>query len=234
MSYSNYSSNQSYERTSTNFMYKVYGWMSAGLLMTATTAYGVYANPPLFNALIMNKVAFYMLLFAPIGLVLLLGAAINRMSFGVAAGVFTLYSCITGITLSTLFMAYTMESIYMVFALTSSMFFVMSVYGYLTNADLSSAGNLLIMGLWGIIISSFINIFMGSDTFQYIISFIAVIIFTGLIAYDTQKIKHLGDQLAGQGQPINKIALLGALVLYLDFINLFLNLMYLLGNRRRD
>jgi uncharacterized protein len=145
---------------------------------------------------------------------------------------FIVYSVLTGITFSTIFAAYELGSIYLVFGITMGMFAFMALYGFVTKTDLTKLGNILLMALFGLIIGMVVNIFLKSSTFDFYLSALGVIIFTGLIAYDVQKIKQMGNWLLHQGQDVQRVALLGALTLYLDFINLFLNLLNLLGKRK--
>ncbi len=219
-------------RSLSSFMYKVYGWMTGGLFVTASTAYGVYAYPPLFAAIMSSKLILIGLFVAQIALVIALSAFINKMSFATAALTFVVYSALLGLTLSSIFFVYQIASIYMVFGITVGMFGTMALYGYATGADLSSFGNIMIMGLIGLLIGSLVNMFVHSNTFGYILSFLGVAVFTGLVAYDVQRIKYMGREMLGHGEMEGKVALLGALTLYLDFINLFLFLLQLLGRRR--
>ncbi len=223
---------RSYVMTLSQFMYKVYGWMSAALTISAVTAYSVYSNPAIFYAIMSNKLLFYGLVLAQLGLVIFFSMRLAKMSTAAASVCFIAYSVLTGITLSAIFAVYQLSSIYMVFGITAGIFGIMSLYGYFTKADLTSAGNFLTMALFGIILASVINMFLGNRQFDYVISFLAVLIFTGLTAYDVQKIKDLGADVIGHGESAHKAALLGALMLYLDFINLFLHLLNLLGKRK--
>ncbi|KKQ33136.1 MAG: hypothetical protein US49_C0002G0031 [candidate division TM6 bacterium GW2011_GWF2_37_49] len=215
-----------------NFMYKVYGWMTAGLSITAFTAYSIYDQQALFQAIIQNKILFFGILIAQIVLVIGLSALINKINFFFAATGFVVYSALVGVTLSVIFAVYQIQSIYMVFGLTAGIFLIMALYGYFTKADLTSVGNLLLMLLLGIILCSVVNIFVHSKMFDFVISFISVIVFTGLIAYDVQKIKYLAVEMQSHNESMGKIAIIGALTIYLDFINLFLNLLNLLGKRK--
>jgi uncharacterized protein len=206
---------------------QVYAWMGAGFLLTALLAMVTLSSPALLNAVVGNRLVFYGLMLGEIGLVITLSAAIHRLSATAATLLFLLYSALNGVTFSVLFLIYTADSIASTFVVTAGMFGAMSAYGYLTRRDLSSWGSFLFMGLIGVVIASVVNIFLASDAVSWIVSAIGVIVFTGLTAYDTQKIKALAAQGGGR-----KPAILGALTLYLDFINLFLMLLRLLGNRR--
>lgn len=215
-----------------SFFRKVYLWMSAGLALSGGTAYFIASRPALYEPIFSNSIIFYGLLIGELGLVILLAALIRRMSAGTAMFVFLLYCFTTGLTLSVVFLVYTTASIALTFFIAAGMFGVMSVYGFVTRADLTKMGHILLMALFGLIIASVANWFFQSTTADYIISFIGVIIFTLLTAYDTQKIRQmniLGN--AGTGED-TKEAIIGALNLYLDFINLFLHLLRFFGRRR--
>lgn len=216
----------------TQFLYKVYAWMAGALLLTAGTAYYVASSPYFIQKLFGTPFLLYGLFFAQLGLVVYLSAWLNRMSYSAAVASFLVYAFLNGITLSSIFLIYTFTSISMAFFISAGMFGVMALYGYYSRADLSSVGNLAGMGLIGIILASVVNIFLKSPTVDYVVSLIGVAVFTLLIAYDTQKIKQLGYTLLGQGETAAKVAILGALSLYLDFINLFLFILRLLGKRR--
>jgi len=214
------------------FMHKVYGWMALALTITAVTSYLNYMFPVLLIAMLQHRFLFYGLLIGQVVMVVYLSARIQKISFGQASLLFTLYSMLNGITMSVIFLVYQLPSIVTVFGITVGMFSVMAIYGYFTKADLTQFGQVMRMGLFGILIAMVVNMFLGNDSFSYVISFIAVLIFTGLTAYDTQKIKLLGSQMLMSGQSTSKIALMGALTLYLDFVNLFLHLLRLFGKRR--
>ena len=211
----------------------VYNWMALGLFISAFTAFITTQSPFLLNLIYGNSVVIWMLLIGELGLVIGLSGAINRLSAATASGLFLLFSFLNGLTLSSILLIYTASSVFQTFLVTSLMFGAMSAYGYFTKADLTSWGRYLFMGLIGIIIASVVNIFLANSTMDWIISFIGVVIFTGLAAYDTQKIKRLGEQLIGaDGEQVGKAAILGALALYLDFVNLFLMLLRFMGQRR--
>jgi FtsH-binding integral membrane protein len=206
---------------------QVYAWMGTGLLITAFIAFVTISTPALFNAVVGNKIIFYGLMIGEFGLVVTLSAAINRISASFATMMFLAYSALNGITFSVILLVYTADSIASTFFVTAVMFGAMSAYGYFTRRDLTSWGSFLFMGLIGVVIASVVNIFLKSSSVSWIISAIGVLVFTGLTAYDTWKIKALAAQGGGR-----KPAILGALTLYLDFINLFLMLLRLLGRRR--
>jgi len=207
---------------------QVYAWMGAGLTITALMALFTLSSPVIINAIAGNRLLFFGLMIGELALVFTLSGAINRMSAAVATLLFVAYSALNGVTLSILALVYTANSIASTFVVTAGMFGAMSIYGYLTKRDLTSMGSFLFMGLIGVVIASVVNIFVGSSAVSWIISAIGVIVFTGLTAYDTWKIKAM----AAQGTEGRKPAILGALTLYLDFINLFLMLLRFTGDRR--
>jgi uncharacterized protein len=207
---------------------QVYAWMGAGLAITAILALITLSSPLILNAIMGNRLVFYGLMIGELALVFTLSGAINRLSAGVATLLFVAYSALNGVTLSIVAFVYTANSITSTFVITAGMFGAMSIYGYMTKRDLTSWGSFLFMGLIGVVIASVVNIFVASSAVSWIISGIGVIVFTGLTAYDTWKIKDM----AAQGIEGRKPAILGALTLYLDFINLFLMLLRFTGNRR--
>jgi FtsH-binding integral membrane protein len=228
MNYSQYS----VAEQSSNFIYKVYAWMSAALAITAGTAYYVASSPALFQMLMGNSAVMIGLIIAQFALVLVLSFLLMRMNFITALASFIVYSVLVGITLSAIFYVYTAGSIYVTFAVTAGTFGVMCVYGYFTKSDLTSIGNLALMALIGMIIGSLVNMFLRSAAFDYVLALIGVVVFTLLTAYDMQKIKQLGQTMVAERETMNKVAILGALTLYLDFLNLFLSLLRIMGNRR--
>jgi len=209
------------------FLNKVYTWMVAGLAITASVAYYTLESG------LVNSVANYtlFLVIATFGLVFALSGAINRMSSTVASALFIAYSALTGLTFSTIGLIYSGESITNVFFITAGSFAALSFYGYTTKKDLSAMGRFMFMGLVGIIIASVVNWFMGSSILNMMISMIGVIVFAGLTAYDTQKLKEMYEVQMQGNEIASKASILGALALYLDFINLFLFLLRFLGNR---
>jgi len=207
---------------------QVYAWMGAGLALTALMALITVSTPELLKAIVGNRLVFYGLMIGELALVFTLSGAIHRMSASVATMLFIGYSALNGLTLSIIFLVYTADSIASTFAVSAAMFGAMSIYGYATKKDLTSWGSFLFMGLIGIVIASLVNIFLRNDAVSWVVSAIGVIVFTGLTAYDTWKIKAL----AAEGAEGRKPAILGALTLYLDFINLFLMLLRLMGGRR--
>ena len=212
-------------------MRKVYVWMTLALVITGFTAYGVSTSPAILQAIMTNRILFFGLMIAELALVVWVSAGINRLSLTSATLLFILYSVINGVTMSFIFLAYTRTSIASVFLITAGTFAVMALIGYTTKTDLSSMGKILFMALIGVILATIVNLFLKSSMFDYILSWIGVAVFVGLTAYDTQKIKQMlmyQDEADEQGQ---KVALLGALSLYLDFINLFIHLLRIFGSR---
>ena len=213
------------------FMVRVYNWMTSGLVITGLVAYSVASTPAILQ-LVMNPIVLIVLVVAQLGLVFWLASRVMQMSAPQATGVFLLYSALTGVTLSFVFIAYTAGSLTSTFLVTAGTFGAMSFYGYTTSRDLTSWGSFLFMGLIGIIIASVVNIFLQSPMLYWMVTYAGVLIFVGLTAYDTQKIKEmniLGNEGTGED---TKEAVRGALTLYLDFINLFLMLLRLMGQRR--
>ena len=213
-------------------MRKVYVWMALALLITGLTAYYVATSPLLIGAILTNRVLFYGLIIAELALVIGVSAAINRLSLLTATLMFLLYSVINGATLSIIFLIYQLSSIATVFFITAGTFGTMAVIGYTTKKDLSSMGRILFMALIGIIIATVVNIFIKSGGLTMILSYIGVLVFVGLTAYDSQKIKQMLLQATDVDEGTKKVALLGALTLYLDFVNLFLYLLRIFGRRR--
>jgi len=214
------------------FVSKVYGWMCAALMTTALLSYYTVSSPQILNFVFHNQFLFIGLILAELALVIALSAAINKLSAVAATTMFFLYSALTGITLSVVFIAYTAESLTTAFLVTAGTFGAMSVYGYTTKRDLTSLGNLLFMGLIGIIIASVVNMFFASTWLYTLTTYAGVLIFVGLTAYDTQKIKRMGGMFKEGSDVERKGAIIGALRLYLDFINLFLMMLRLFGRRR--
>ena len=207
----------------------VYLWMTLGLLLTAVVAFAIADYAP---HLLQNVLLVWGILIAQLILVVVLAAAIWRLSFGAAALIFVLYAALTGFSLSGIVLYYSLGTLTQAFLSTAALFGVMSIVGLTTKADLSKLGTYLIIGLVGIIIAMFINFFLRSNTFDFIISIVGVIIFTGLTAYDTQKIARLAadPRIEGEGSQLaGKLSILGALMLYLDFLNLFLFLLRIFG-----
>lgn len=212
-------------------MRKVYVWMTLALAITGFTAYGVATSPGVMQAIYSNPVLFWGLIIAEFALVFGVSAAINRLSLTFATLMFVLYSVINGALLSYIFILYTTSSISTVFFITAGTFATMAIIGYTTKTDLSSWGKILLMALIGLIIATIVNVFIKSTMFNLILSYVGVLIFVGLTAYDSQRIKQMLLQTPDASEGAQKIALLGALTLYLDFINLFIYLLRIFGKR---
>ena len=219
------------------FLSGVFMWMFLAMGITAATAY-LFATTESLIALMYNtetggmSITGWIIMLAPLGLVLWMSAGFQRMSASTMVMVFVLYSVLMGASLSFVFLAYTGASIAKTFVITSAMFGSMAILGYTTKTDLSKFGSIMFMGLIGIIIASVVNMFMRSPMMDYIISFIGVLVFTGLTAYDVQKLKRIGSGVTAETENARKLTIMGALTLYLDFINLFLFLLRFFGNRR--
>ena len=213
-------------------MRKVFVWMTLALAITGLTAYGVATSPALLSLIFSSKVTFFGLIIAEFVLVFAISGAINRLSLSTATLLFILYSVVNGATLSTIFFAFSVATIGKVFFITAGTFGAMALVGYTTKTDLTSMGKLLFMALLGIIIASVVNMFVGSSGLDLILSYVGVLVFVGLTAYDTQKIKQMCQSAPDAGESTQKLALIGALSLYLDFINLFLYLLRIFGNNR--
>lgn len=209
----------------------VYCWMALALVVTGLTSYYVASSERILS--LMGSGLYIGLLIAEVVLVVILSARIHKMSFTTAGIVFVAYSILNGVTLSVLLMIYTYESIALAFFITAGTFTAMAMIGHLTKKDLSSMGQILLMALIGLIIATVVNLFIGSSTFQYILSYVGVIIFVGLTAYDAQKIKNQINEFGTEiSENTMKLALMGALELYLDFINLMIYILRILGSRR--
>jgi hypothetical protein len=213
------------------YMQRVYGYMAGGLALTGIVAYAAAASG--FYEAIAGTPIIWIVMLAPLGFVLALSFGIQRMSAETAMVLFWTYAAVMGLSLGGIFLVYTGTSIARVFFITAATYAAMSLYGYTTRSDLSRFGSFLMMGLIGIIIASLVNIFIGSNALQFAISIIGVIVFVGLTAYDTQRIKEMYLQ-SDTAETASKKAVMGALSLYLDFINLFMMLLQLFGQRREN
>ncbi|HIW01460.1 MAG TPA: Bax inhibitor-1/YccA family protein [Candidatus Desulfovibrio intestinipullorum] len=217
------------------YMRHVYTWMTTGLVVTAGVALAIASSPAIQQALLGNMFVMIALIVAQFGIVIGLSAAVHKMSAFMATAMFLLYSVLTGLTLSSIFIVYPIGSIANAFFSTAGMFLAMSIYGTVTKRDLTGMGNFLFMGLIGIIIASIVNIFLASSAMDFVISVCGVIIFTGLTAYDTNKLRQFGASAPlDDAVAIRRGAILGALTLYLDFINLFLMMLRLFGGNNSD
>lgn len=214
------------------FLQRVYAWMSAGLALTGVVAWVVANDLDLVRMIVLNPVVFYGLMGFELLLVIVLSWAINKLSVGIATSMFLLYAGVNGMTLSVIFLAYTQESIAVTFFVTAGMFGAMCIYGMATKRDLTSLGSLCFMALIGLILASVVNIFLNSTALYWVTTYAGILIFVGLTAYDAQKIKNMHAASIEGSDEAKKGAVLGALALYLDFINLFLLLLRLLGRRR--
>ncbi len=216
-----------------SLMRSVYIWMALALAVTGLTAMTIATQPQIVYAIFANRAIFWMLLLAELGMVIYLSARIMSMSFATAGIVFVVYALLNGVTLSSLFMAYTAESIAQTFFVTAGTFGAMAIIGFLVKRDLSAIGRFFYMALIGLIIATVANAFFHNSGLAMICNYAGVVIFSGLTAYDTQKIKNMLVQFGDRrDETVMKFALLGSLSLYLDFINLFLYLLRFLGNRR--
>jgi hypothetical protein len=212
------------------FLRSVYGWMCVGLAITAVVALQVASSPTLLRTLVANQFLFLGLIAVELGLVFYLSARATRLAPSTATALFVVYAALNGVTLSFVFLAYTGESVASTFVVTAGMFGAMALYGSTTKRSLAGFGQFLFMGLVGIVLASLVGIFWHNDALQFVISAVGVIVFTGLAAWDAQRLKQMALAIpAGQ---VGSMAIVGALALYLDFINLFLFLLRFLGGRR--
>lgn len=218
------------------FIANVFSWMGIALAITAFTAWYFASNENLIRLLVSETGGMtglgWVVMLAPLGFVLLMGMGFQRFSAQTLTLFFVIFAILIGMSLSFILLIYTAASVFQTFATTSAMFILMAFIGYTTKTDLTKMGSLLMMGLIGIIIASVVNWILNSPQLEYIISFIGVIIFTGLIAYDVQKLKRIGAGVEYGTETTKKLTIMGALSLYLDFINLFLFLLRFLGNRK--
>lgn len=212
------------------FLSKVYGWMFFGLLVTAVTAYGVASSPAIIEIIFSNRLVFWALLIAQLGLVFYLSARVDKIAPTTAAGLFILYATLTGVTSSVILLLYTGASITSTFIITAGMFGATAVFGTVTKRSLAGLGQFLFMGLIGLILASIVGIFWQSGALQFVISVVGVLVFTGLTAWDAQRLKQMAVALP-DGR-VGAYAVVGALSLYLDFINLFFFLLRFTGGRR--
>ena len=213
-------------------MKNVFALMALALAATGAISYIVSNNIQIIKAILENQPLFWGLIIGELVLVIVLSAMINRISFTAALILFALYSVMNGVTLAPLFIVFTAESIASAFFVTAGTFGAMAIFGYITKFDLSGIGKILIMALFGLIIASIVNIFLASSQMEMIINYAGVLIFTGLTAYDTQKIKNLVQENINNENIIPRLSVIGSLTLYLDFINLFLKLLQLMGKRK--
>lgn len=238
--------NQNYQQTTyigtgevsnvRTFVASVFSYMTMALVISGVMAWWFGNNMELFGSLRdlytgKPTILGWVVMFAPLGLVFLMGGMLEKLSGTMLMTVFIVYSALTGMSLSYIFVVYDLTAIIRTFFLSSAVFGIMAIAGYTTKTDLTKLGSILMIGLIGIVIASVINMFLGSSTMDYVISIIGVVVFTGLTAYDVQKLKRMGEVVISGTETAQKMALMGALSLYLDFINLFLMLLRLFGRR---
>jgi uncharacterized protein len=214
------------------FMRGVYGWMAGGLALTSATAWLVSSSPALVAAIFGNRLLFWVLILAQLGIVFALSARVERMAVSTASLLFAAYSALTGVTLSSILLVFTGESVFTTFVVTAGMFGALAMYGTVTRRELSGLGQFLFMGLIGLVLASLVGLFWHNGGLQFMISLVGVVVFAGLTVYDAQRLKELA--FATSAGPTTGATIVGALALYLDFINLFLFLLRFLGNRRDD
>ncbi len=215
------------------YMAQVYGWMTCGLLLTAFVAWYASQSPEIMGFIFSSQITFFGLVILQLALVFVISGMVNRLSGTVSTALFMLYSALTGLTMASIFILYTQSSIAGTFVVAAGMFGAMSLYGYTTKRDLSGMGSMLFMALIGIVLASVVNIWLKSTALMWAVTYIGVVVFVGLTAYDTQKLKNMGEHLSPDDKDnFRKYSIVGALTLYLDFINLFLMLLRIFGNRR--
>ncbi len=215
------------------YMAQVYGWMTCGLLLTAFVSWFAANTPAVMELVFANRITFFGLIIFQLALVFILSGMVHKFSGAVATGLFMLYSALTGLTMASIFLVYTYSSIASTFFITAGMFGAMSFWGYTTKRDLSGMGSMLFMALIGIVLASLVNIWLKSSALMWAVTYIGVVVFVGLTAYDTQKLKNIGEGInVDDKENLRRYSILGALTLYLDFINLFLMLLRIFGNRR--
>ena len=212
------------------FLRGVYWWMFGGLAVTAVVALAVASSPAAVSTLVGNKVLFFGLIIAQLGLVVYLSARVARLAPATAGTLFLAYSALTGVTFSLILLAYTGASVANAFFITAGMFGALAVYGSVTKRDLTGMGRCMVMGLLGRVIASVVGIFWQNDAMQFVMGVVGVLVFSGLIAYDTQRLRAMALEVSGE--QAGSYAIIGALSLYLDFINLFISLLRLFGDRR--
>ncbi|AIF81766.1 hypothetical protein I862_06060 [endosymbiont of Acanthamoeba sp. UWC8] len=225
------SSQATYDMGLRDYMVAIYKYMAFALILTGVVAFTVSTSEAMMQAIFGSPLVWVVML-APIGIVFFLSASFQRLSLQAVQTTFWVYAATIGLSLSSIFMMYTGTSIARVFFITASVFGAMSIYGYTTKKDLTNFGSFLIMGLIGVIIASVVNIFLKSSMMEFMLSLIGLFIFIGLTAYDVQKIKHTYYAVGGSGEMASKVAVYGALNLYMDFINIFLHLLRFMGDRR--
>lgn len=224
-----------------SYMLSIYNYMGAALVITGIVAMLASNSQAFLSAMyVMEGAAIkgmkplaWLVMLAPLGFAMALGFGLQRMSLAAAQASFWGFAVVMGLSISSIFLTYTGTSVARVFFITAATFGSMSLYGYTTKRDLSGFGSFLMMGVIGLVIASLVNIFLQSSALQFALSVVGVLVFTGLTAYDTQKLKHIYNEMTDQGDRMAKTIIMGALTLYLDFINIFMSLMHLLGDRRQ-
>lgn len=215
------------------YMAQVYGWMTCGLLLTAFVSWFAVRTPRVMEFVFSSQITFFGLIILQLAVVFVLSGLAHKMSGALATGLFMLYSALTGLTMASIFLVYTYSSIATTFFVTAGMFGAMTLYGYTTKRDLSKMGSLLFMALIGILVASLVNYWLKSPALMWAITYIGVVVFVGLTAYDTQKLKYMGENInIDDKENLRRYSIVGALTLYLDFINLFMMLLRIFGNRR--
>jgi len=220
------------EEIQRSFILRVYAWMTLGLFVTAVAALWTIYTPGLLHTIVTTPLLFFGLVIGELVLVMVLTAAVSRMTPAIAGLTFLGYAVLVGVTFSVLTLIYTSTSIALTFGITASTFGIMTLFGYTTHRDLTKLGNLLIMALIGLIIAMLANLFLKNPAIYWVTTFVGILIFIGLVAYDTQKLKKMSLSVSQEGGIAAKASILGALSLYLDFINLFLLLLRIFGRRR--
>ena len=214
-----------------DFLRGVYGWMCGGLIVTAATAWTVANSPSVATAIFSNRLLFWAIVIAQFGIVITLSARVSRLAAGTASALFIAYSALTGVTLSFVLLLYTGESVASTFVVSAGMFGALALYGTMTRRNLSGFGQFMFMGLIGLVLASLVGMFWHNDGLQFMISLVGIIVFAGLTVWDAQRLKALAFATNAGG--MGAVTIVGALALYLDFINLFLFLLRFLGDRRR-
>jgi uncharacterized protein len=220
------------EEIQRGFLIRVYAWMTLGLFITAAAAFVTLAIPTLLKAIVTTPFLFFGLMIGELALVVIISRVAAKLDPWIAGLLFAGYAALNGVTLSFLVLVYTQTSILLTFGITACTFGIMSLFGYTTQRDLTKLGSLLIMALFGLILASLANLLFQNSGLYWIISYVGVLIFVGLVAYDTQKLKRMSLAIGADGQMLQRASILGALTLYLDFINLFLLLLRILGRRK--
>ena len=227
MDYKNYSVN-----AASSLMSRIFFWMSLALTVTGVIAYFLSESPVAMNAIMHHPELFFGIFIAQLALIFGMNYGFSRLSYAALLSMFLLYAALTGTTFSVLFLIYQIHSLAFVFFITAGMFLSMALYGSITRHDLTSMGSLLGMTVWGLMLALIVNMFFKSTLFDTVLSFLGIIIFAGLTAFDVQKLKHLSDQGINDKTILNKISLIGACTLYLDFLNMFLFALQLFGKKK--